>query len=102
MRTNLDLNNPFEDFVVTRADFMGYYHPRNIVADPLLTIARKRVLLARWLSDANALSGVPGLRRSPAGVTASVDDLMYALSRLDEMIESSAIAGVEQSSGMPA
>ena len=103
MRTNLDLNNPFEDLEITRADFIGYYHPREIVADPLLTVVRKRALLARWLSDANALLGAPTLRRSPAGVTATVEHLRQAQDHLDEMVEAFALAGISgRSSGMAA
>lgn len=103
MRTNLDLQ-PFavDDLEITRADFMGYYHPREIVADPLLTVPRKRALLARWLSDANALAGQPSIRRSPVGVTATVDHLRQAMDHLDEMVDAFALAGVlDTSSGLP-
>jgi hypothetical protein len=87
MRTNLDLTtHKSDDADITRADFLGYFHPREIVRDPELTIARKRALLARWLSDANALPNIPAIRRSPAGVTATVDDLQYALEKLDDMV----------------
>jgi hypothetical protein len=97
MRTNLDLiTNPFDDAEITRADFVGYYHPREIVADPLLTIARKRALLARWLSDANAVGGAPGIRRSPAGVSARVEEIRTALNKLDEMVEAIALAEVSR------
>jgi hypothetical protein len=104
MRTNLDLEtNAFDDLEITRADFMGYYHPRGIVADPLLTVARKRALLARWLSDANAVSGAPTIRRSPAGVTATVEHLRQAMDQLDEMVDAFALAGRgTRSSGMVA
>jgi len=102
MRTNLDLNL-FDELEITRADFMGYYHPREIVADPLLTVARKRALLARWLSDANAVVGDPTVRRSPAGPTASVKHLRQALDHLDEMVEAFALARLsDRSSGMAA
>lgn len=104
MRTNLDLiSNSADVSEIHRSDFMGYFHPREIVADPELTIARKRGMIARWLSDANALPSIPALRRSPAGVTASVDDLMYALEKLDEMVEAIALAELgSRSSGMSA
>ncbi|WP_316356130.1 hypothetical protein [Devosia sp.] len=103
MRTDLDLvTNPFDIAEITRADFVGYYHPREIVADPLLTIARKRALLARWLSDANALPDAPALRRSPAGVTATLDEIRLALDKLDEMVEAIVLAGGGQTSGIAA
>jgi hypothetical protein len=101
MRTDLDLiTNPFDIAEITRADFVGYYHPREIVADPLLTIARKRALLARWLSDANTLPNAPTIRRSPGGVTATVDDIRLALDKLDEMVEAIVLAGRGQTSGV--
>jgi hypothetical protein len=103
MRTDLDLiTNPFDIAEITRADYVGYYHPREIVADPLLTIARKRALLARWLSDANALPNAPAFRRSPAGVTATVDEIRLALDKLDEMVEAVVLAGGGQTSGIAA
>ena len=99
MRTNLDLITNASDMdEIRRADFVGYYHPREIVGDPTLTIARKRALLSRWLSDVNALPNMPAIRRSPAGVTASVDDLRLALSKLDEMVEAIALAELGRAS----
>jgi hypothetical protein len=94
MRAILDLETEvFDDLEITRADFMECYHPRAIVADPLLTVARKRAMLARWLSDANAVSGAPTIRRSPAGVTATVEHLRKAMDQLDEMVDDFALAG---------
>ena len=93
MRTNLDLiTNRHDDLQITRADFVGYYHPREIIADPELTVARKRALLARWLSDANSVSGAPEIRRSAAGVTTTVGELRTGLAKLDEMVEAIALA----------
>lgn len=99
MRTNLDLiTNPADDLEIHRHDYVGYHHPREIVADPELTIARKRALLSRWLSDANAIPSAPQWRRSPYGVTASVDDLRKALDKLDEMVEAIGLAELAQQS----
>jgi hypothetical protein len=99
MRTNLDLiTNSHDDLLITRADFIGYFHPREIVADPELTVARKRALLARWMSDANSVSGAPDIRRSPAGVTTTVGHLRDALAKLDEMVEAIALAELGQRS----
>jgi len=102
MRTNLDLISNVADVAeITRADFVGYYHPREIVSDPLLTISRKRALLAHWMSDANALRNSPAVRRSPAGVTTTVDELRIEMERLDEMVDAVAMAADGQrSSGM--
>ena len=94
MRTNRDLQTtPFDDLDVASFDFVGYWHPREIVADPLLTVSRKRELLAHWLSDANAVRNAPAIRRSPAGVTTTVADLRTAREHLEEMVEAFALAG---------
>lgn len=99
MRTNLDLiTHSHDDLQITRQDFIGYFHPREIVADPELTVARKRALLARWMSDANAVSGAPEIRRSPASVTTTVDHLRDALAKLDDMVEAIALAELGQRS----
>jgi hypothetical protein len=98
MRTDLDLiTDSDDDLELTRADFIGYYHPREIVADPELTIARKRALLAHWLSDVNALPGTPHIRRSPAGVTTSVNEIRAGLDKLDEMVEAIGLAEIRSS-----
>lgn len=99
MRTNLDLiTNPADDLEIHRHHYVGYHHPREIVADPDLTIARKRALLSRWLSDVNAIPSSPQWRRSPCGVAARVDDLRKALDKLDEMVEAIALAEQTQRS----
>jgi hypothetical protein len=76
--------DPVDALEVERSDLMGYYHPREIVADTSLSVARRRALIAHWLSDRNAVRGVPGLRSTSTGVTASVDELKAALSALDD------------------
>ena len=96
MRTNLDLvTDTTDDMEITRGDFVGYFHPREIVADPELTVARKRAMIARWMSDINALPNFPAIRRSPAGVTVVVDELQYALEQLDEMVDPAAMGGMQ-------
>lgn len=69
---------------VEGSHLLGYRHPREIVADESLSVARRRALLAHWLSDRHAVRDVPGLRSISTGVTASVDDLQAALCALDE------------------
>ena len=91
MRTNtwfdeVDDTHDAEDGV-TRADLIGYFHPREIVADASLTVRRRRELVSFWLSDFNAVRGAPGLRRSGSGVTATVDDLRAAMAELDAMAD---------------
>ncbi|WP_052951702.1 hypothetical protein [Devosia soli] len=81
---------------------MIYHHPREIVADPELTIARKRAMLSRWLSDSNAIPNSPQWRRSPYGVSATVEDLRKALDRLDEMVEAIALTELARQSAASA
>lgn len=98
MRTLLDpITNTADDLEVSRSDFVGNFHPREIVADPELMVARKRAMLSRWLSDANAIAGAPHIRRCPAGVTVSVDHLRRSLDKLDEMVEAIALAETQAS-----
>jgi hypothetical protein len=75
-----------DELNVSRSDLVGYFHPREIVADATLSVARKRALLAFWSSDFNAVRGVPALRRSGHGVTTTIDALKAALSQLDDAI----------------
>ncbi|HEY0031693.1 MAG TPA: hypothetical protein VGB81_00355 [Devosia sp.] len=94
MWTKLDLTPKAtdDDLEITHADFVGYDHPQEIVADPHLTLGRKRAMLAHWLSDMNAVPGTPALRRSPCGVITEVDDLQAALNTLDQTVEPAAMA----------
>lgn len=72
-----------DELRVVPSDLVGYFHPREIVADARLSLARKRALLAFWSSDFNAVRGAPALRRSGRGVTTTIDALKSALSDLD-------------------
>jgi hypothetical protein len=94
MRTDLNLQ-PSVDFdddaFVSDADLLGFARPRDIVNDPLLTIGRKRQLLAYWASDIHAVRNCPSLRSYAFGTTVSIDDLQKALADLDEMVDLPAI-----------
>jgi hypothetical protein len=61
-----------------------YTHPRDVVADPNLTLAEKRALLASWASDASTIASCPALR-APDGLKAPVhiDEILDALCALD-------------------
>ena len=69
------LDFPFEDFLgeVTDGDLIDYDRPSDVVADPELTLARKRELLAYWASDIHAVTNFPALRTLSFGKTASID-----------------------------
>ena len=59
-------------------------HPRDVVADPALSLAEKRAILASWASDASAIASCPALR-APNGLKApvNIDDILQALCALD-------------------
>ena len=61
-----------------------FSHPREVVADPNLSLAEKRAILASWASDASAIASCPALR-SPDGLRAPVhiDEILEALRALD-------------------
>lgn len=93
MRTDLDLapTYDFSDAFVSDSDLIGFNRPRDIVHDPLLTLERKRQLLAYWGSDIHAVVGSPGLRAYAFGAAVSIDDIQAALCELDEMVDIPAI-----------
>ncbi len=61
-----------------------FSHPREVVADPNLSLAEKRAILASWASDASAIASCPALR-SPDGLKALVhiDEILESLRALD-------------------
>lgn len=61
----------------------AFDHPRNVVADPDLTLNEKRAILSAWASDACALEAAPGLREIRRGRVVPFDEIMDALRALD-------------------
>ena len=61
----------------------AFAHPRDVVADPDLTLNEKRAILASWASDACAVEDAPALRRPADVPPVTFDDVMEALKRLD-------------------
>ena len=60
-------------------------HPREVVANPRLSRAEKRAILASWASDACAVEAAPALRMLPGGKEPVLfDEVMYALRSVDE------------------
>jgi hypothetical protein len=86
-----------DEAFVCDSDLVGYSRPREIVHDPMLTLARKRQLLAYWGSDIHAVAGAPALRSYAQGTTVSIDDIKSALCELDEMVDHAAIPSVQRS-----
>ncbi len=74
----------------------AFEHPRNVLADPDLTVNEKRAILASWASDACAVEAAPALRCAPGGRRpVSVDEILEALRDLDRQARAS---GAERSS----
>ncbi len=100
MRTDLDFqpNDDFDDAFVSDADLLGFARPKDIVHDPLLTLSRKRQLLAYWASDIHAVRNFPALRSYSFGTTVSIDELRDAMDELDDMVDLPAIGKTGASS----
>ncbi len=61
-----------------------YDHPRDVVADPDLSIGEKRAILASWASDAASVTSNPVLRELPGSDKAvTIDEVLEALASLD-------------------
>lgn len=80
-----------DDAFVTDSDLIGFWKPNEIVHDPMLTLARKRQLLAYWASDIHAVAGAPALRSYAHGPTVTIDEIQAALCKLDTMVDNAAI-----------
>jgi len=62
-----------------------YAHPRDVLSDPRLDKARKRILLASWASDACAVESRPGFRWLPGTPgPVALERIMAAIRTLDE------------------
>ena len=62
----------------------AFDHPRDVVADPTLSVNEKRAILASWASDAAAVASNPALReRAGTRRAVTIDEILEALSMLD-------------------
>jgi hypothetical protein len=89
---NLDLSAPSGSFDLDDLlhPAQAFEHPRNVVADPDLTVNEKRAILASWASDACAVEAAPALRCAPGGrEPVSVDEILEALRDLDRQARAS-------------
>jgi hypothetical protein len=63
----------------------AFAHPKDVIADPDLTLNEKRAILASWASDACAVEAAPGWRHAPGSEQpVSVDAILEALRELDK------------------
>ena len=86
MKTFNDLPTPSPSFDLDDLlhPAQAFEHPRNVLADPDLTVNEKRAILASWASDACAVEAAPALRCAPGGrQPVSVDEILEALRDLD-------------------
>ncbi|MBW7970395.1 hypothetical protein [Bradyrhizobium sp. BR 10289] len=61
-----------------------YDHPRDVVAEPDLSIGEKRAILASWASDAARIASNPASRELPGSDKAvTIDEVLEALALLD-------------------
>jgi hypothetical protein len=61
-----------------------YDHPRDVVADRMLSTGEKRAILASWASDATAVASNPAFRELPgSNRIVAIDEVLEALSALD-------------------
>lgn len=99
MRIDLKLSPTagFDGAFVSDSDLIGFSQPLDIVHDPVLTLERKRQLLAYWGSDIHAVAGSPALRAFAFGATVSIDEIQAALRKLDEMVDLPAISETTRS-----
>jgi hypothetical protein len=74
-----------KDFDLTR--FLhpagAFRTPKDVAADPDLTLQEKRAILASWASDACAVEASPELRGSPSDPVVRFDAIIDALKDLD-------------------
>src|SRR3954466_7866892 len=84
----MDLNRHFDENLYDLNAILHpgsvFDHPRDVLADAMLSRAEKRAILASWAFDAAAVSSCPSLRAVPGSTTpGSIDDILEALSALD-------------------
>jgi len=62
----------------------GFSHPSRVMADPDLTLAEKRAILASWASDAWSVESGPGVRHQAGQAQVEPDEILEALRMLDQ------------------
>jgi aminoglycoside phosphotransferase (APT) family kinase protein len=79
-------NSPNFDLDALLHPARAFAHPRDVVADPDLTLNEKRAILASWASDACAIEAAPALRCAPGSEQpVSIDAILEALRDLDKV-----------------
>jgi hypothetical protein len=81
LNSALKINEPRSEGVEARI----WADPNYVLNDPAMTLAEKRALLASWASDARAVPNYPALRQLESGAFVTVDVVLEALKRLDDI-----------------
>jgi len=85
--TSLDRNQPQFSGVGSQV----WADPKYVLNDPVMTVAEKRALLASWASGARAVPNYPPLRQLDSGAFVTIDAVLDALKRLDDIEGRSAL-----------
>jgi hypothetical protein len=87
--TSLEHAAPTPDFLA--APILNLHHPSEVLAHPDLNADERRAILAGWASDVHAVEDAPWLRQLENGARISIDEILLALSRLDDEPASAAL-----------
>jgi hypothetical protein len=88
MEENMRPTTAFDDNVFDFSALLHpgtvFDHPKDVLADPSLSVSEKRAILASWASDASAIASCPALRAAE-GLKApvTIDEILEALCELD-------------------
>ena len=80
---------PTPDFLA--APILNLHHPSEVLAHPGLTAEERREILAGWASDVHAVEDAPWLRQLENGARIPIEEILRALSRLDDEPASAAL-----------
>jgi hypothetical protein len=88
MIARMEMTQSSSLFQSTRSSYEAaiYTHPSDVTNNPELTTAKKRAILASWISDARAVENAPSLRQLDSGAVVEVDAILQALVLLDQKV----------------
>jgi hypothetical protein len=80
---------PTPDFLA--APIVNLQHPSEVLVHPDLNADERRAILAGWASDVHAVEDAPWLRQLENGARIPIDEILGALSQLDDEPASAAL-----------
>jgi hypothetical protein len=75
---------PRPEYLQVVSPTAGFMHPDEVLSEAGLTHSEKREILASWASDIRAVPNAPALRQLDNGAVLRLDDILRALSTLDD------------------